>query len=49
MAYRGMGNLEQAVAMFQAAQSSEMTSIHAMDELVETYREKERWEQAMAT
>jgi hypothetical protein len=49
MAYRGMDDLEQAVAMFQAAQSSEVTSIHALDELAETYREMERWEQAIAT
>lgn len=49
IAYRHQGDLEQAVAMFQAAQSPEVTDIEALDKLAETYREMGRYEQAIET
>ena len=49
MAYRHKGDLEQAVAMFQAAQSPRLTYTDALDRLAETYREMGEYEQAVKT
>lgn len=48
-AYRHQGDLEQAVEMFQSAQSPELTSTDAWDKLAETYREMGEYEQAIQT
>ena len=48
-AYRHLGDLEQAVTMFQAAQSPVLTYIEALDKLAETYREMGKCEQAIQT
>lgn len=49
VAYRHSGDLEQAVAMFQAAQSPGLTYTDALDKLAETYYEMEAYEQAIQT
>jgi tetratricopeptide (TPR) repeat protein len=49
VAYRSLGDLERAVAMFQAAQSPELTYTDALDKLAETYREMGQYEQAIQT
>jgi tetratricopeptide (TPR) repeat protein len=46
-AYRHTGDLEQAVTMFQAAQSPELTYEEALDKLGEVYREMGRYEEAI--
>jgi len=48
-AYRRLGDLEQAVTMFQAAQSPLLTYTEAWDQLAETYREMGQYEQAIQT
>jgi len=48
-AYRHAGDLEQAVEMFQAAQSPELTYMDALDKMAETYREMGQYEQAVQT
>jgi tetratricopeptide (TPR) repeat protein len=46
-AYRHTGNLEQAVTMFQAAQSPELTYEEALDKLGEVYHELGRYAEAI--
>jgi tetratricopeptide (TPR) repeat protein len=48
-AYRHLGDLEQAVAMFQAAMSPASTYMGALNQLAETYREMGQYEQAIQT
>jgi tetratricopeptide (TPR) repeat protein len=49
LAYRRLGDLEQAVVMFQAAQSPLLTYAEAWDQLAKTYREMGLYEQAIQT
>ena len=46
-AYHHLGDLEQAVAMFEATRSSDVTDANVLDKLAETYRELGRYEEAI--